>query len=159
MTKPKLKMVQLPIFRVHYRQLEEYLFQVYRMHEFDFILASGAIAGMVPEYNISPNLPAALTAVDHADAIRAGRRTRNVQLILTVLCHDGYIPAGRYIIDTRPEISPAEQYRGLLQKTGTPDAPECIAFRRTHERDKTFTRYVAEIDNRVREVLRLLETQ
>lgn len=153
-SKPKLEMVQLPIFRVHYRRLEEYLHQVYRMDGFNFLVASGASAGMVPEYNVGPDLPAALTAADRAAAIRAGRRTRDVQLVLTVLCHDGYIPAGRYIIDTRPETPPIEQYRVLLQKTGTPDSPECVAFRRAHLKDKAFTRHAAEIDNQVHEVLR-----
>jgi hypothetical protein len=43
--KPVLEMVQLPIFRVHYRRLEEYLAQVYRMEGFDFLLASGAALG------------------------------------------------------------------------------------------------------------------
>jgi hypothetical protein len=153
-SKPTLEMVQLPIFRVHFRRLEEYLRQVYRMDGFNFLVASGAAAGMVPEYNVGPDLPAALTAADRAHSIRAGRRTRDVQLILTVLCHDGYIPAGRYIIDTRPETPPIEQYRALLQETGTPDSPECAAFRQMHRRDKAFTRYAAEIDNQVHEVLR-----
>jgi len=153
-SKPKLEMVQLPIFRVHYRRLEAYLHQVYRMEGFNFLVASGATAGMVPEYNVGPDLPAALTATDRANAIRAGRRTRDVQLILTVLCHDGYVPAGRYLIDTRPERPPIEQYRALLQETGTPDSPECVAFRRAHLKDKAFTRYAAEIDNQVHEVLR-----
>jgi len=153
-SRPRLEMVQLPIFRVHYRRLEEFLREVYRMDSFDFLVASGAVAGMIPEYHVSRDLPAAVTAVDRAHAIRTGRRTRDVQLILNVLCHDGYIPAGRYIIDTRPERPPIARYRALLQETGTPDSPECVAFRRAHLKDKAFTRYAAEIDNQVREVLR-----
>lgn len=41
-------MAQLPIFRVHYRQLEEYLAKFYRMENFDFLGAAGAGAGLVP---------------------------------------------------------------------------------------------------------------
>ena len=101
--KPKLEMVQLPIFRVHYRRLEEYLAKVYRMEGFDFMVASGAVPGLVPEYMVSPTLPPSEDARRRADAIRAGRRNRNVALILNVLCLDGFIPPGKYIIDTRPE--------------------------------------------------------
>ena len=58
--------------------------------------------------------------------------------LLNVLCLDGFIPAGKYIIGTRPEPSPIEQYRALLRQTGTPESKECIAFRRAHHSDKTF---------------------
>lgn len=104
-SKPKMEMVQLPIFRVHYRRLEEYLAAVYRIEGFDFLLASGAVPGLVPEYAVSPTLPPSEDARRRADAIRAGRRTRDVALILNVLCLDGFIPAGKYIIDTRPEVA------------------------------------------------------
>ena len=63
-----------------------------------------------------------------------------------MLCLDGFIPAGKYIIDTRPEPSAIDQYRALLRQTGTPESKECIAFRRAHHGDKTFTRLAAEID-------------
>ena len=98
--KPALPMVQLPIFRVHYRRLEEYLAKVYRMDGFDFLRATGAGPGLVPEYAVSPALPSAHDAARQADSIRAGRRTQNVGLILNVLCIDGYIPPGKYVIDT-----------------------------------------------------------
>jgi hypothetical protein len=73
------------------------------MEGFNFLLASGTVPGLVPEYAVSPTLPPSEDARRRADAIRAGRRTRDVALILNVLCLDGYIPAGKYIIDTRPE--------------------------------------------------------
>jgi hypothetical protein len=81
-------------------------------------------------------------------------RPHSVPLILTTLCIDGFIPAGRYIIDTRREQSPIEQYRALLRKTGTPESKECIAFRQSHRSDKAFIRLAAEIDNQVLAVLR-----
>ena len=77
-----------------------------------------------------------------------------MSLILNVLCIDGYIPAGKYIIDTRPEPTPIEQYRALLRKTGTPESEECRAFRRTRQSDKTFIRLAAEINTAVFDVLR-----
>jgi hypothetical protein len=152
--KPKLEMVQLPIFRVHYRRLEKYLGTVYHMEGFDFLRATGAGPGLVPEYVVSPTLPPSYDAIRQAEAIRAGRRTQNVPLILTTLCIDGFIPAGKYIIDTRPEPAPIEQYRTLLRTTGTPESKECIAFRQSHRSDKAFIRLAAEIDNQVLAVLR-----
>jgi len=46
------------------------------MEGFDFMLASGAVPGLVPEYAVSPSLPPSEDAQHHADAIRSGRRTR-----------------------------------------------------------------------------------
>ena len=69
----------------------------------------------MPEYAVSPVLPPALDAARQAEAIRAGRRTQNVSLILNVLCIDGYIPAGKYIIDTRPE--PSLTWAGVLRES------------------------------------------
>ena len=152
--KPKLEMVQLPIFRVHYRRLEDYLVTVYHMTEFDFLKASGAGPGLVPEYGVSAVLPPAQDAPRRADAIRAGRRTQDVPLILTTLCIDGFIPAGRYIIDTRREQPPIEHYRALLRKTGTPESKECLAFRRARRGDKAFIRLAAQIDATVLRALR-----
>ena len=85
---------------------------------------------------------------------RAGQRPRDVSLIVNVLCLDGCIPAGKYIIDTRPEPATIDQYRVLLRQTGTPESKECSAFRRAHEGDKTLTRLAAEIDTAVLNALR-----
>jgi len=60
--KPILPMVQLPIFRVHYRRLEEYLVKVYRKEGFDFLRATGAGPRLVPEYAVNPTLSPALDA-------------------------------------------------------------------------------------------------
>jgi hypothetical protein len=45
--KPTLEMVQLPVFGVGQRHLEEYLMKVYRMEDFDFLLAAGCTAGAI----------------------------------------------------------------------------------------------------------------
>jgi hypothetical protein len=147
-------MVQLPIYRVKQRHLEAYLAKVYRMEDFDFLLAAGATPGMCPEYLVSPALPPAFGATHEADRIRRGHRSRNVPLILNVLCADGFIPAGRYTIDTHPEPPPAQVYRALLMKTGDPDHPECVAFRREHRRNRAFTQLAAQMDKAVLEAQR-----
>lgn len=152
--KPKLDMVQLPIFRVHYQKLEDYLCRIFHFDGFDFLRASGAVPGLVPEYQIGPDLPPSSDAARRADSVRSGRRTQDVPLILTVLCRDGYIPPGKYIIDTRPLTPPLEKYKTLLRQTGTPESKECRDFRAAYRHDKTFTRLAAEIDTQVLSVLR-----
>jgi hypothetical protein len=96
-------------------------------------------------------LPPAQTAVQEADRIRRGHRTRNVGLILNVLCIDGYVPAGKYIIDTRPEPPPAQVYRALLIETSDPNDPRRVAFKREHCGRRAFTQLAAQMDKAVLE--------
>ena len=145
-SKPTLPMVQLPVYRVRRRHLEAYLAKVYRMDGFDFLLAVGATPGICPEYRVSPGLPPALSAQQEANRIRRGKRTRNVALILNVLCLDGYIPAGQYTIDTHPEPPPGQVYRTLLIETGDPAHPRCVAFKYEHRHNRAFTRLATEMD-------------
>ena len=146
--KPALEMLQLPVFRVR-RQPEEYLMQVYRMEDFDFLLAVGCTPGAIVEYNVQAAIPPSPDAARQADNIRRGQRTRNVPLILNVLCLDGYIPAGQHIIDTPPEVPVINQYRALLQRTGDPLAPRCLAFKEAHSREKLLTQQAAQLDKMV----------
>ena len=152
--KPVLPMVQLPIYRVKQRHLEAFLAMVYRMDGFDFLLAAGTTPGMCPEYLVNPALPPALTAQQEADRIRQGRRTRNVGLILNVLCLDGFIPAGRYTIDTHPEPPPGQVYRALLIEIGDPTHSRCVAFKREHRSNRAFTQLAAQMDKAVLEATR-----
>jgi len=144
--KPTLPMVKLSVYRVKQRHLEAYLAKVYRMDDFDFVLATGATPGMCPEYLVSPTLPPAISAQQEADRIRRGKRTRNVALILNVLCLDGYIPAGQYTIDTHPAPPPGQVYRALLIETGDPAHPRCVAFKHEHRHNRAFTRLATEMD-------------
>jgi hypothetical protein len=83
--RPVLEVTQLPIIRVHYRRLEEYLARAYQMEGFDFLLASGVAPGLVPEYAVRATFPPPEDARRRADAIRAGRRTRDVPPIRTIV--------------------------------------------------------------------------
>jgi hypothetical protein len=116
-------------YRVRYEDLEAYLAEVYRM-EIEVLKITGA--GMCPEFIVTGALPPASNARQQADNIRRGRRTKNLQLILNVLCLDGFIPTGKYIIDTRPGPPPVSVYTDLLNEHGDPDHPECVAFREKH---------------------------
>ena len=152
--KPVLPMIHLAVYRVKQRHLEDFLARVYRMDGFNFARATGATPGMCPEYHVSPALPATYPATQEADRIRRGQRTGNVPLILNVLCLDGYIPAGRYTIDTHPDPPPGQVYRALLIDTGDPNHPRCAAFRREHRSNRAFTQLAVQMDKAVLEAQR-----
>jgi len=143
--KPALPMFQLPIFRVHYYDLEAYLARVYRMEGFDFFLATAA-HGICPEYTVQAALPPSQDAYDRAHSIRNGQLTKNVSLILNVLCVDGFIPAGRYIIDTREKTDPIDTYKALLRKTLNPLHPDCIQHKNRYRHNREFRRMATQLD-------------
>lgn len=99
--KPKLAMTRLPVFRVRQKHLEAYIASIYRF-EFDFLIATGQVAGMTIEYQVDGLISGEAWAA-RAHELRCGKRTRDVRLILNVLAHDEFIPSGRYVIDTTPE--------------------------------------------------------
>ena len=113
--KPTLPMIQLPIYRVRQHDLEAYLGQVYRLEHFDFHEATGITPGMCPEYVVSPHdapgLPRPTRGQPPTTGVRAATSLDPARPL-----QDGYIPVGRYIIDTHPEPPPAQVYRSLLQK-------------------------------------------
>jgi hypothetical protein len=155
--KPILPMVQLPIYRVRCKDFEKHLAKVYRFDDFDFCLATGFKHGECPEYVVQANIGVGYDIQLQARRIRSGRRSRNIPLIFNILCLDGYIPAGKYIIDTHEEVPPLDQYRALLQKTRNPSDRECIAFRERHRSNKTFRERAALMDKAVTERMRELE--
>lgn len=136
--KPVLKVTQLPVFRVHYTVLEDYIRQVFGF-EYDLLLASGITEGQCLDCDIKGEL-GSLALEQRAADLRLGNRTKSIILILTVLAHDGYIPVGRYIISTHPLPAPITVYTDLLHKTQDPQSPECQKFRKQHKQDKEFQR-------------------
>ncbi len=95
--KPKLKALIVPVFRVRYRDLEAYIKQVFGFN-FDLLFSTGSVNGLCLEYQLSGKSPQVTSR--QANDLRCGQRSRNLPLILEVLVADGYIPAGKYIIDT-----------------------------------------------------------
>ena len=76
------------------------------------------------------------------------------QAVAGVLCLDGYIPAGKYIIDTRPETPLSQVYRALLMKMGDPNHPRCAAFKREHHANRAFMQLAVQMDKAVAEAQR-----
>jgi hypothetical protein len=104
---------------------------------------------MTPEYTVQAQLPPAHDAQQRADAIRLGRRTQNVPLILTVLCIDGFIPEGTYVIDTRTPTPPIDVYRALLEETRNVFDAQCIEYRAEHSGDPEFKKRAALLDRAI----------
>lgn len=144
--KPKLAMVQVPYYRVRYEDLEDYVALVYRFQHWNFLAVTGCTHGMCPEYIVTGSIPATWEVEKQADSIRRGYRTRNPQLLLDILCHDGFIPAGKYVIDTHWRPSPDAAYRQLLEQTRNPLDPQCLAFKEKHRADQTFCERVKVLD-------------
>jgi hypothetical protein len=152
--KPKLPAVHLPHYRVRSEAISKYLALVYKMRDFDFCRATGCVPGIVPEYRVTGELPPSWDSPRKAERIRNGQRTSDVALILNVLCLDGFIPAGLYVIDTKPETPRIDIYRVLLKKHRDPSHAECTAFRDKHKNEPDFMEKAATLDNAVLEWLK-----
>jgi hypothetical protein len=146
--KPKLQMQVAYLCRVHYLDLQVYLAKVYRMRDYDLLESTGAI-GVFPEYLVTGKLPAASNVDQQANDIRRGRRTRDLGFILNVLCADGFIPVGQYVIDTRFPPNLIKAYTDLLNRHHDPKHPECMAFKRKY-RNPEFLRRAKDLDRIVR---------
>lgn len=151
--RPKLQLISAsPHYRVYYQTLEAYLTQVYRLTNYSILKTTGVTHGIHLEYRVQKKVPTALQM--DADRIRAGRRG-DLALILTVLCADGYIPPGKYIIDTHREIEPLEVYKKLLQVYLDPMHKECIAFKAKHRVDAHFRKMARIVDRSLTEWLKI----
>ncbi len=155
--KPQLSMLVSFACRVHFRVLEAYLAKVYKMRDYDVRLATGAQGGMVPEFSVTGELPPAANMGQQADNIRRGRRTRDLGLILNVLCIDGFIPVGTYTIDTTEDQTPIHTYAELLNRNYDPLHPACIALKEKHRHDKDFMKRAKALELLVREAKRKAE--
>lgn len=150
--KPVLEMQQLPVFRLHHSKLLPYLKKVYRTDEFDFLIAAGVTAGAVVEYNITGHVPKGRDWDYRVDQIRSGRRVnRYPDLVLNLLCREGFIPKGQYLIETKPLINAIDVYRRLLEQTKDADDERCVEFRLAHGGTPQFDERAAILDARVAE--------
>ncbi len=147
--KPKLAIQHIPVYRVHYEDLQDYLLTVFKM-DCDVMFIQGITHGMCPEFYVTGEMPAAWNAQQQSDDIRRGRTCRSLSLILNVLCHDGFIPQGKYILNTRERQKPIHRYRELLQEFKNPTHPKCLALKERNRKDKCFRQQVTLMDRAVR---------
>jgi hypothetical protein len=146
------------LYRVHFLDLQEYLAKVYKMRDYDIRRATGGTEGFCPEYIVDGMMPDATNSGQQVENIRRGRKTRQVGLILDVLCQDGFIPAGKYVIDMTPPPNPIVEYTRLLHEHAHPKHPECEAFRRQHRDNADFQRRATTLDKLTRDYQEQLET-
>jgi hypothetical protein len=142
--KPSLELRHLPVFQVHYTKLEAFIKKVFGF-DYDFLFAAGVTEGMGVEYRVTGKLPGDAW-VRKAEELRRGRRSKEIILILAVLAHDGFIPAGQYLIITRKLPVPIDVYTDLINQTKNPQAPECLAFKAKHKGDVVFQKRASILD-------------
>jgi len=149
--KPKLSMEVSLTCRVHFKDLQDYLFLVYKLRGYDIQQAVGAGRLMTPEFIVTGDMPNTPNLWQQIDNIRRGRSERNLGLILNLLCKDGFIPKGKYVIDMTPGPSPLDSYRDALHKTSDPLSVECLKIKETNKGDRDFVKAAAMLDKRVAE--------
>lgn len=154
--KPQLPMMVSKEFRVHYLDLQAYLAKVLRMDDYDLLRATGITHGLFPEYLVTGLMPPASNIGQQTDNIRRGRRTRDLGLVLNVLCLDGFIPRGKYVIDTTVVPVPIIVYTSLMNRHLNPNHPECVAFKKKH-RSQEFQRRAKILDKLTLEHMASLE--
>jgi hypothetical protein len=142
-----------PFYRVRRHDLEVFLTRIYRLAGFDILKAAGAVPGVNPEYLVQGMIPE--TFQTDAARIRAGRPGK-LALILEVLCVDGHIPPGHYIINTHRDPPPLEVYKRILRQHLDPMHPECIRFKERHRANSHFRKLARVID---RSLIEWLEKQ
>ena len=147
--KPELPMEILSIFRLNYLDLEDYLLRVYKMNDYSVINATGSQGGITPEYLVDGTLPIVANICQLVDNIRRGRRTRNLGLILNLLCQDGFIPPGKYVIDTEKILSPLERYIEILNSTQDCFDRRCVAIKEANSGNVEFTKQVKILDDKI----------
>ncbi len=157
--KPKLERSVIPHFRVHFRTLEDYLATTLKMRDYDIKLATGAKCEMTPEFVVTGALPPANTMGQQVLDIRRGRKTRRLGLILDLLCSDGFIPAGVYIIDMTESDEPLEEYRRILNKCHNPLDPECLKIKSENKRNPKFMKQVAILGRKINELREELQDE
>lgn len=104
---------------------------------------------MTPEFVVDGILGDANNLGQQIFDIRQGYRIRNLRLALNLLCKDGFIPKGFYIIDTAVGEKPVEAYRRALNESHDPLNVECIRIKEENRRDRDFMRQAVLLDKRV----------
>lgn len=149
--KPTLALQHLPVFRVHYLELEDYIKVVFGI-EFSVLDIKNVALGMLIDYRVTGTYP--MAAERQVTDLREGRRCNDLPLILNVLAHDEYIPKGLYSISTKAVPRPIDVYRALLQQSANVLDPRCVALRDKHRGDKEFSAQAAILEKALQEALK-----
>ena len=147
--KPSLRMTIIPHCRVHFHDLEAYIMKVFKIKNYDVRNATGARGAMTPEFAVTGILPPANNIEQQVFDIRQGFSTRNLGLILNILCLDGFIQAGIYVIDMTGEGDPVEEYRKVLNDNHDLLDPRCLKIKEANRGNRTFAKQVKVLDQQL----------
>jgi hypothetical protein len=115
--------------------LEEFLQATYHTHHFDALKCAHAIHGDYPVYTVAPTQTTAnLKPTDRGRLFYTGNMTQ----VLSILCADGHLQPGTYVLDTTRPATLAEQYQRLLCTHRDLTHPACLTFKNQHINDKHF---------------------
>ncbi len=149
--KPKLPVEVTLTCRVRSQDLQDYLATVFKMRGYDIRQVTGARADMSPEFVVTGILPDTPNMWQRIDNIRRGRKEHDLNLILNLLCRDGFIPTGKYVIDMTPNPHPIDAYRHALHQTSDPLCAECMKIKEANKSDKNFVKQTTMLDKKVAE--------
>ena len=147
--KPPLKMTIIPHCRVHFRVLETYIAKVLKIKNYDVRDVTGAKGAMTPEFTVIGILPSANNIEQQVFDIRCGFSTRNLGLILNILCLDGFILPGIYVIDMSAEDNPVEEYRKILNGSHDLLDPRCLKIKEANRGNKEFVKRAKVLDEQI----------
>jgi len=139
--------------RVKSGVLEAYIRKVYGIRDFDVAKATGARGDMAPEYIVTGVLPPANNIRQQVENVRRGRENRRLWLILDMLCMDGFIPAGIYVVSIDVRETPLDEYLRIVNETHDNDDIRCRELRRVHGKDKEFKKRTRAIDIQLARIL------
>lgn len=145
----KLPMQISYTFHIHHADLSRLLKEVYRM-DYDVKLATGQVSGMYLEYDVTGDLPDVWGIERQVANVRKGHRTRQMGLILNILCQDGFLPRGKYVIDLSDYPDPIARYEAALKETCEPTHTRCLKIRREWEHYPEYRMRMDFLDHYVR---------
>jgi len=158
-SKPQLPMKTTLTCRVHFLDLQEYLAVVFRIQNYDIRFNTGSRAEMTPEFIVTGILPNTPNIEQQIENIRHGYKEHNLGLIMNLLCKDGFIPVGKYIIDMHESANPLDKYRDALYRTNNPFGVECMEIKAANKKDRGFIKQATMLDKRVMEYKSKLQSE
>ena len=135
-----MKPKAITTYKVTHTNLERFLNKKYGI-EFDFKKATGRAYPDCVEYVVTGKLSDPLGVRHQIARARKGRCSRNAAILLNLLCADGFIPAGKYVVKVERVIDYQGWYLKLLEQYGV-DSPECLEFQNTHSQVKPWCEMV-----------------
>lgn len=122
-----MQLESMTTYFVNQTDLESFLNEKYRM-EFDFIRATGRAYPDCVEYIVNGKLSDTECVRKRIARARKGQWSQDVSFLLNLLCSDGHIPVGKYVVRVEKVKEYKDWYMKLIEKYGL-DFEELSQFR------------------------------